>query len=170
MPGIDPISTGLVIAAATAAVSGAGAIEQNRQANKREDAAKKAADVQTKQLRDQAQLEASKRSREARLIRGAILARDSVAGDALLNQVDADLGLNLDILGKNLNNSLGRVTSGLDADLASIQTVNPLLSSFTGGLQGFGAGVGIGSAFQNYQTRQPQVVIGDPLSINGVFA
>ncbi len=172
--GIDPVSIALITAGVTGAVGVAGAVEQNRQADKRDDAARTAADTQTQQLRNQAELEAAKRVREARLLRGAILARDSTAGDALLDQVDADLALNLGILGQNRDNALARVASGLEADLASSQRTNPLLSGLTGGLQGASAGIGIASgvtAAQAYrqQNQQPQVVFGDPTRI-GVFA
>jgi hypothetical protein len=171
---IPPLAIAAITAAVTGATAVAGAVEQNQQADKRDDAARNAADTQTAQLRKQAELEATKRVREARAIRGAILARDSVAGGTLLDQVDADLGLNLGILDQNLDNALARVASGLDADLAGSQRSNPLFAGVTGGLQGASAGIGIASGLTatqayNQQNQQPQVVFGDPTRI-GVFA
>lgn len=183
MPGIPPIAIAAIAAATTGAAGIAQAVSQNQAADKQDDAARRSAEVQTKQLREQAELEAKKRVRDARTIRGAILARDSVADEALTNQVDQDLALNLDILGKNRDAAFARVASGLDAQLAETTRTNPLLAGFTGGMGGFGAGLSIGTSLQSanaysqmYPSQTPSIstqsgpVFGDPLDIRGAFA
>lgn len=166
---MDPGTAALLIAATTATSAGISLRnqqQQNRSARRAGDAAAEAASVQTKQIQDQASLEKMKLRNQAAMIRGRIRAAAAQAGfvndgtfQTLDEQVTTDTNLNTQIIAQNARNNIARVQSGLQADLANLSSriSSPILSAFTGGLQGASAGLSIASGVRSiYGTGTPQ--------------
>lgn len=155
--GIEEAALAIAI---TSAVAGAGASysaaqSQNRSARKARQSAQAATATKQTQLTQAAEAARLERVREAQKIRARTVIAATESGfdansgsfEALLRQNDADTSYNLGLLGANYANERALVASGLEADLARLQgqRVNPVLTSLTGGLQGFGSGLQIGT-------------------------
>lgn len=162
---MDPVTAIVIaggIAAASAGVSAAGAIQQNKAISKAKEANRNAANVQKGQLTDAAANERLKREQDAAKIRSRIallsgetgIAPDAYSG--LFQQNETDLASNLRILDQNLTNEQARVDSGLQVNLAELSSrqVNPLFATFGGALQGATTGLSIATMGQALADRQ----------------
>ena len=168
---MDPVTwTVLAIGIAGAATSAAGAMAQNRAIEKSMDAQAKGAGTQQQQLADQAALEKMKTMRTMQQLQGRVRVAAGESGAttggsfaALENQARFDAGLNNAIIGRNLVNQQALVRSGFQANMAQLQSQqqNPLLSAFSGGMQGLQAGLAIGNALPGKTPGAPSSLAGD---------
>lgn len=151
-------------AAASAGSAGYSAVQQDKAAKASKGAAEQAATVQKKQLTTQANTEQAKALRQRdqllgrlRVLQGEYNLGEGSSIDALGRQVNTDTGLNTGIIQRNLSNNLDRVGSDLNArnvEFGSRQ-MNSIIASLTGGLQGFGTGLQIGTALDNLNRPVP---------------
>lgn len=129
-----------------------------------------AAAVQQEQLVEQAAVERRRIQNQTQQIEGRLRVAAGEAGvglggstAALDRQAGIDQATNLTILDNNLENQQQRVTSGLEANLASLSAnqQNPLLAGLVGGLGGLQTGLNIGGAIESNRrlnnTPQPQL-------------
>jgi len=146
---------GAVSAAGTAGATIYGNAERNKATKRAQDATQKAADVQSRQLKERAAVEQDNAARQAAQVRSRIRALQAGAGfnqfdayDPLQTQANFDAEFNRQTLDRNVSNELERVQSGLQVDLAQLSAnrVNPLLSAFTGITQGLSTGLSIANA------------------------
>lgn len=152
--GLDPISLAAITIATTGLSAGAqvvGAQQQNKAIKRAAAANSRAAEVKSKQVNDAARVERFKRINEANMVRGRLRVAGSASGGgqfaSLLRQAQYDETINQQILDQNTYNELLAVRSGLDANLASLQSQmqSPILSGFIGAIQGASTGLQIGS-------------------------
>lgn len=157
------VETALIIGAASAVAAGGAsyysAQQQNKAAKRAAGAQYQAAQVQTKQLEDQAALERIKRLREMASIEGRVkvsaagagLASDNGSFAALGQQAQGDATENLAILQKNVANQKASIASGLQVNLdqLAMQKRTPGLDAFSGFVGGASTGLSIGSGIQN---------------------
>lgn len=155
-----------------AATSFAAARQQNAAIQQSMASQAQAANIQQRQLAEQAGLERLRNERQAAQVLGRIRASSGEAGislnsgtvRALENQAAADMGLNDQVIRSNFSNQVQLVRSGAQANLASLASrqQNPLLSGFSGaagGLQtGLSIGTGISEVGRFFNTPQPQPV------------
>lgn len=139
-----------------AATSVYGANAQNQAVKKSMRSAKKAAEVQQKQLQDQADLERRKLRNEAERVRGTLRVQGAESGfefdgtyDALERQANIDEAINGIVLKQNLRNEQAAAASNLAVQLDQIaqRGQNVLLAGITGAMEGAQTGLAIGGAF-----------------------
>lgn len=144
----------LITAAAGSAMSGATSYMQAKSQQEYQSAAqkaqRKAVGVQNAQLSDQAALERLKSHNQANLIRSKLRVAAGESGigtggtyEAMMRQADYDEGINAEIIGRNLMNSIAASNSRLQP---SQPLMNPLLAGFMGFMGGAGSGLQIGSS------------------------
>jgi len=142
-----------------AGVGGLQASQQNRAAGRAASSARLAAQIQSRQVAEAAQLERLKAFREAELVRGRVRVAAAAAGIApdigvfntLLQQEAFDYAINQSIIERNAQNQIASVLSGGAANIAQIrsQMQNPFLSGLSGAIQGAQTGLAIGGAINS---------------------
>ncbi len=168
--GAEPISltTALIIAGASAAVSGGTAITstvlQNRAQQEAADAQSALARQQARQLmtvaQQKAQIERGKKINEGNLVRSRLRVAAGESGigyggtfEALMRQIDFDASSNVAIVEQNLSNRLSSIRLGEASQLASLTAIpdSPILAGLSSGVQGFSTGLSIASAAGSLQ-------------------
>lgn len=155
----DPVTTSLAIGGTIlgAGTSVAGARAQNKAIDRSIKAEEKAASTQAQQVREAADLRREQRIRESRLAAGRIAASAGERGvgltgslAALDRQVAVDTAFNLSILGRNEQNQVRRIQSGLNANITALDArkPSPFLSLVDGGAGGFSSGLTIGKGLE----------------------
>jgi hypothetical protein len=156
-------STLIALTAATTAASASaaayGAYSQNQNIKNAKKAAKDAAAINTRQLDEQAAVERMKREQESQRIKAAIRVASTAAGagfeqssySALVTQTEFDRTLNTAIADRSVDNNRARLASGLNANLAELDSrrQNLLISTFMGGIQGAQAGFGVSQGIKD---------------------
>ena len=145
----------IALAIAGGATSAVGAAQQNRAVKRSQDAARKNAEITRKQLGDAADLEVRKNQQESGRVRGRLRTAAAESGleftgsyDTLERQAAIDEATNLAIINQNEYNQTMRIYSGLESELASLQSrsQNVLLSSVSGAISGASTGLSIKNA------------------------
>ena len=143
---------GIASTAGMAGLSVLQASEKNKALKKAQSAAADAAGVQEQQVSDQAALERYKAINRGNLIQSRLRVAAGEAGiglggtyAALARQADYDAAMNDLVVGVNRRNTLASIRSGGKANIISLasQRDNPALAGITGGIQGFGLGLGL---------------------------
>lgn len=157
----DP-ATALVIGSTvfSGITSASAARQQNRAIRRSQESAARAAQVQTRQVTQQNEVERLRRLRESAQLRGRLRVAAGGSGFTtsgsfarIEQQIDTDLNLNLGILENNLSNNINAIESGLEVQTSNLQAgvQNPLVSAFTGLLGGASTGLSIVSAGQQLE-------------------
>ncbi len=169
-----PVAIGLAVA--SAAASTYGAIEQNQAVSRQKKAARQAADVQKKQLIDQASVEQFKRKNQAEQVLGRLRVSAAEAGvdfsgsyGQLETQAQIDQAINNAIAQRSLDNNTRRVQSDLQSALAGLASheQNVILSSFQGAIQGASTGLSIGSGIEGLSGAAAAPKLNDPVTSVG---
>jgi hypothetical protein len=149
----------LAATAASTTMSVMAASQQNQAIAASMKAQQEATRAQQQQLADQVGMEKEKVRRQT----GQIIGRMRVAGgesglgfggsmQALQQQANMDMGMNLQAMDQNYWNQIGAVQSGHRANMAQMQgqVQNPLIAGFTGGLTGMSTGLQIGGGIESF--------------------
>lgn len=150
---------GAVAAAGTAAGTG---IADAKASSDAADDKRNAAAISEAQLKEQAQVERTKRIMEAERVKGRLRVLAAASGfgskdgsyENLLTNADLEEGLNLKLLDTNLQNQLNRVRSGAAADLNALRNagngaiIGSTAGAFSSGLSGYSSGLQIGRSIQ----------------------
>jgi|AACY02.16.fsa_nt_gi hypothetical protein len=151
------VSIGATIASTAGAIASASA--RNAAIRRSMQAQARAAQTQRRQLSEQAGIEIQKEERRAQQIQGRLRVASGEAGvgiggsySLLQQQAAFDQGRNVDIVNQNLQNQADLVSTGAQANLASMSSnyQSPILSGFTGALSGLSTGLSIGGAVNSF--------------------
>lgn len=162
--GIDPVTLGLIVAAASTATGVATTIQQQNQQSKAKQSANNAAADQARQLRAAAAQERADRLRRLQIAQGRTLALTAASGGVegtgqlLLGQLVRDAQADLATTSTNTANRLAANGSQLNANLASIGSTNVGMGVATSLFGGAQAGLaGYQSATQINAALKPPV-------------
>lgn len=173
--GVDPVTISLIAGGLGAAFGTYSSVEQARKQNdavrKSKAAAENAAKIQSRQLTEQEAQQRAARIQEARRLRASILAAGGASGFDLssgdftdaVTASDAFASQDLVTLATNLQSNLDRVSSGLDAQIISLNARRESVgaSGLTGGLAGLSAGLSLGQNVDrivNDPARQEEIL------------
>lgn len=152
-----PLAIGTALAGTAMSVMQASA--QNAAIQQSMKAQQDATRAQQAQLADQAGLEKEKIRRQTGQVIGRLRVAGGEAGlgfggtmDALQQQANMDMGMNLSAMDQGYWNQIGALHSNHRASMAQMrgQAQNPLLSGFMGGLSGLSTGLQIGGAIESF--------------------
>jgi len=160
--GFDPISLGIMGAAASGALSIGQASSRNRQIDSQSASLSNAARVQAGQLADQRSQQLQERRIEAAQLAGRLATQTAGAGvgfgttyAGLDNTIATSLARSSTNIERNYQNALLSLQAGtqLSQDQLDSQRQNEFLTGLTGGLAGLTTGLQIGGAIQQFQPR-----------------
>lgn len=125
-------------------------------------ASRRAAAVQSEQLREQAAQSRDEASRRAQQVEGRLRAASGETGQDITSQtrqIGFDLSRGIDTINTNLFNSLAAVASGSAAQQLGFlgQQRSPLLAGATGALQGLSTGLSIEQATLSNDQKKLQL-------------
>jgi hypothetical protein len=152
----------IALAVASAGLGVYGAQQQNQAVRRSMQARNRQAEVQNKQIAQQAAVEKMKARNEAARIRGRIRVAGAESGAGLggtfaqlLTQADYEDLLNESIINTNRDNAFGASLAGLQVDMSSLsaQGQSPLIAAFQGGLSGLSTGLAIEGALADKAAR-----------------
>lgn len=133
--GIDPVTIGAIVAAASATAGGVAAVQQYSQQKDARQSASDAAKEQARQLRSAAAQERNDRIKRLQIAQGRTLALTAASGgvagtgELLLGQLVRDAQADLATSSANSANRLAANSAQRDANLASIGRTNLGLSA-----------------------------------------
>lgn len=160
--GFDPISLGIMGAAASGALSIGQASSRNRQIDSQSASLSNAARVQAGQLADQRSQQLQERRIEAAQLAGRLATQTAGAGvgfgttyAGLDNTIATSLARSSTNIERNYQNSLLSLQAGtqLSQDQLDSQRQNEFLTGLTGGLAGLTTGLQIGQAAEQFKPK-----------------